>query len=228
MHGHVEPDVFAGNIPFADPAQLLVVPDHYVIRMMASQGIRPAPSVCGGWTAVRSRPTPGRSGVRSAPTGSFSAVPHRVTGSNMNSSRSSASTSCRAPRPLMPSTTRSPAASPTLISVRGTARPLLYRAHLHHRPGHSDLRHHADLAAEGLGDGSFRPSGPMPSSRSTVRRGGPTSRAGAGLRGRHRRLRRLSRRPARPPGRVCGRRWTGYGPRPPRRGHHPAESHRGR
>ncbi len=42
MHGHVEPEVFADDIPFADPAQLLIVPDHYVFRMLASQGIDPA------------------------------------------------------------------------------------------------------------------------------------------------------------------------------------------
>ena len=42
MHGHVEPEVFAQDLPFADPAQLLIVPDHYVFRMLASQGIPPA------------------------------------------------------------------------------------------------------------------------------------------------------------------------------------------
>jgi glucuronate isomerase len=42
MHGHVEPEVLADDIPFADPAQLLIVPDHYVFRMLASQGIEPA------------------------------------------------------------------------------------------------------------------------------------------------------------------------------------------
>ena len=41
MHGHVEPEVFADDVPFADPAQLLIVPDHYVFRMLASQGIEP-------------------------------------------------------------------------------------------------------------------------------------------------------------------------------------------
>jgi glucuronate isomerase len=41
MHGHVEAEVLAANTPFADPAQLLVVPDHYVTRMLVSQGIRP-------------------------------------------------------------------------------------------------------------------------------------------------------------------------------------------
>jgi glucuronate isomerase len=39
MHGHVEAQVFADDVPFADPAQLLIVPDHYVFRMLASQGI---------------------------------------------------------------------------------------------------------------------------------------------------------------------------------------------
>ena len=38
MHGHVEVEAFADNQPFADPAQLLVVPDHYVTRMLVSQG----------------------------------------------------------------------------------------------------------------------------------------------------------------------------------------------
>jgi glucuronate isomerase len=42
MHGHVEPEVFADDLPFADPAQLLIVPDHYVFRMLASQGVEPA------------------------------------------------------------------------------------------------------------------------------------------------------------------------------------------
>jgi glucuronate isomerase len=41
MHGHVEPEVFAEDQAFADPAQLLIVPDHYVFRMLASQGIEP-------------------------------------------------------------------------------------------------------------------------------------------------------------------------------------------
>jgi glucuronate isomerase len=39
MHGHVDVDDLADDTPFADPAQLLVVPDHYVTRMLVSQGI---------------------------------------------------------------------------------------------------------------------------------------------------------------------------------------------
>lgn len=39
-HGHVEPKLLAINAPFPDPATLLVVPDHYVTRMLYSQGVR--------------------------------------------------------------------------------------------------------------------------------------------------------------------------------------------
>ncbi len=38
-HGHTDPRWFAENAPFPDPAQLFVVPDHYVFRMLCSQGI---------------------------------------------------------------------------------------------------------------------------------------------------------------------------------------------
>jgi glucuronate isomerase len=40
-HGHVDPALLAEDQPFGDPAQLLVVPDHYVTRMLLSQGIPP-------------------------------------------------------------------------------------------------------------------------------------------------------------------------------------------
>ncbi|MBM0225010.1 glucuronate isomerase [Micromonospora sp. ATA51] len=39
MHGHVDAAVFADDQRFSDPAQLLVVPDHYVTRMLVSQGV---------------------------------------------------------------------------------------------------------------------------------------------------------------------------------------------
>jgi glucuronate isomerase len=38
-HGHTDAAWFARNEPFADPATLLVIPDHYVFRMLCSQGI---------------------------------------------------------------------------------------------------------------------------------------------------------------------------------------------
>ena len=39
-HGHTDPRWYALNEPFPDPAQLLVVPDHYIFRMLFSQGVR--------------------------------------------------------------------------------------------------------------------------------------------------------------------------------------------
>ena len=38
-HGHCDPAWFAGDAPFPDPARLFVVPDHYVTRMLHSQGV---------------------------------------------------------------------------------------------------------------------------------------------------------------------------------------------
>ncbi|WP_341234796.1 glucuronate isomerase [uncultured Sulfitobacter sp.] len=38
-HGHTDPRWFAENQPFPDPANLFVTPDHYVFRMLHSQGI---------------------------------------------------------------------------------------------------------------------------------------------------------------------------------------------
>lgn len=39
MHGHVDVAMLADDRPFDNPSALLVVPDHYVLRMLASQGI---------------------------------------------------------------------------------------------------------------------------------------------------------------------------------------------
>ena len=38
-HGHTDPAWFATNPPFPDPTALFIVPDHYVFRMLYSQGI---------------------------------------------------------------------------------------------------------------------------------------------------------------------------------------------
>jgi glucuronate isomerase len=38
-HGHTQARWFAENEPFADPAKLFVQPDHYIFRMLYSQGI---------------------------------------------------------------------------------------------------------------------------------------------------------------------------------------------
>ncbi|SMO99397.1 glucuronate isomerase [Paracoccus laeviglucosivorans] len=38
-HGHTDPRWYAEDAAFPDPAQLIVTPDHYVFRMLASQGV---------------------------------------------------------------------------------------------------------------------------------------------------------------------------------------------
>jgi glucuronate isomerase len=38
-HGHTDPSWFATNAPWANPAELLITPDHYVFRMLFSQGV---------------------------------------------------------------------------------------------------------------------------------------------------------------------------------------------
>jgi glucuronate isomerase len=54
-HGHTDPAWFAYDEPFANPADLLIVPDHYVFRMLYSQGIKletlGVPTVDGSATA---------------------------------------------------------------------------------------------------------------------------------------------------------------------------------
>jgi glucuronate isomerase len=41
-HGHVDPAVLAEDEPFPDPSRLIIVPDHYLTRMLLSQGVPPA------------------------------------------------------------------------------------------------------------------------------------------------------------------------------------------
>ena len=38
-HGHTDPSWFAGNAPFANASDLLLTPDHYLFRMLYSQGV---------------------------------------------------------------------------------------------------------------------------------------------------------------------------------------------
>ena len=54
MHGHVDAALLAQNLPFPDPASLLVVPDHYVTRMLVSQGERSLDSACPATEPARS------------------------------------------------------------------------------------------------------------------------------------------------------------------------------
>ncbi|GLW10893.1 uronate isomerase [Microtetraspora sp. NBRC 13810] len=39
LHGHVEASLLADDAPFGDPAELFVTPDHYLTRMLVSQGV---------------------------------------------------------------------------------------------------------------------------------------------------------------------------------------------
>src|ERR1700704_4199711 len=38
-HGHTDPAWFAGNEPFSNATELLLAPDHYLYRMLYSQGV---------------------------------------------------------------------------------------------------------------------------------------------------------------------------------------------
>lgn len=38
-HGHVDPALLAENRPFPDPTELILIPDHYIFRMLYSRGI---------------------------------------------------------------------------------------------------------------------------------------------------------------------------------------------
>nr|WP_320141130.1 glucuronate isomerase [uncultured Cohaesibacter sp.] len=58
-HGHTDPSWFAKNERFPNPAQLFITPDHYVFRMLCSQGVRledvGVPRIDGGWTETDGR-----------------------------------------------------------------------------------------------------------------------------------------------------------------------------
>jgi glucuronate isomerase len=38
-HGHVDPRIFADNAPFSSPSELFIIPNHYIYRMLYSQGL---------------------------------------------------------------------------------------------------------------------------------------------------------------------------------------------
>jgi len=62
-HGHTNPQWFADDTPFPDPATLFIVPDHYIFRMLYSVGI-PLESLASRRRAARRRwkRIPARSG----------------------------------------------------------------------------------------------------------------------------------------------------------------------
>ena len=64
MHGHVDAGVLATDAPFGNPAEVFVVPDHYLVRMLIAQGV--APDALG---LPRPRPAAGGRGHRGRPPG---------------------------------------------------------------------------------------------------------------------------------------------------------------
>jgi glucuronate isomerase len=58
-HGHTDPRWYAENESFPDPARLFIIPDHYIFRMLCSQGIDlgalGVPRTDDGWTETDSR-----------------------------------------------------------------------------------------------------------------------------------------------------------------------------
>jgi len=55
-HGHTDPAWFATNELFSDPASLLLTPDHYLLRMLHSQGIALEKLGVGSGSAKRASP----------------------------------------------------------------------------------------------------------------------------------------------------------------------------
>jgi glucuronate isomerase len=58
-HGHVDPAILADDTPFPDPARLLIVPDHYVTRMLYSEtdGRAIWRTFCEHWYLFRGTPS---------------------------------------------------------------------------------------------------------------------------------------------------------------------------
>ena len=108
-HGHTDPRWYAEDLPFPDPATLFVVPDHYIFRMLYSQGVRLEElGVRPKADEARSHSTRARSGDASPKTIISSAARRRACGSTMCSRRSSVSRSGSHPRTPTSTSTASP------------------------------------------------------------------------------------------------------------------------
>ena len=122
-HGHTDPQWFADDAPFPNASALFITPDHYVFRMLYSQGVRargPGHSAQAG----RERPARGRdrrrarSGARSPRTITCSVARRRGSGSTTRSARSSAWKSGSPPRAPIATSTGSTRRLPRPRSVR--------------------------------------------------------------------------------------------------------------
>ena len=85
-HGHVDPRILADDAPFPEPAALIIIPDHYIFRMLYSQGV-PMESL--GVPTARRRArrdaTRARSGSASPSTTTCSAARRAARGSTTSS-----------------------------------------------------------------------------------------------------------------------------------------------
>ena len=180
-HGHTDPRWFADNEPFDDPTSLLVTPDHYLTRMLYSQGV-PLESL--GVAPRRRRvgepvdPAPPRaSGGRSpthyhlfrgTPSGLWmNHVLHEVFGVDDPPHRRDRRRHLRPDRRL-------PRRRPS--SGRGPARPVPHRRRRHHRLAAQQPRASSAPRATTVSPaGSSRRSDPTPSSIPTTNASSRTS-----------------------------------------------------
>ena len=159
MHGHVEAQVFADNAPFPDPSALLITPDHYVTRMLASQGMALEDlgvgrldggavesdaraiwrRLCGSWHLFRG--TPSRYWLEHELVEVFGVdqPPSAQTADALFDTIS--------------------ARSPSRTSAAADARPVRHRADLHDGPGDLPLSEHPGwpTGARGAGDADVPP-----------------------------------------------------------------------
>ena len=118
-HGHTDPAWFATNAPWQDATSLLLVPDHYLYRMLYSQGVPMESLGIPGVDERQRHATPGRPGACSPATTTCSAVRRPRCGSTRCSRMSSASsTACRR-RPRTTTTNTSAPACSDPSSGRG-------------------------------------------------------------------------------------------------------------
>ena len=106
-HGHCDPAALADDAPFDSPATELVTKDHYILRMLYSQGGRSKRWGCDRSTERRRSRTEGRFGVSWRRASRSSGAPRRSSGSITHSKRSSASKNRSTRRTPTRCTTRS-------------------------------------------------------------------------------------------------------------------------
>ena len=153
-HGHVDPWLLADDRAFGDPARLLIVPDHYVTRMLLQPGRGPGrPRRARAATAapVRDRRAGDLAAARRAlapvPGDPVAAVARADAGRGVRHPHAAA-----ARRPPTRSTTRSPSAWPRPSSGRARCSSgSASRCSPPPSPPTDDLAAHAKLAADGWG-----------------------------------------------------------------------------